>query len=162
MVKSDQGCGGGALQAGTKLAMVVLGLCYESGRGVRKDLEGAYLHFHQAARLDYEVGIWFLNELVQEHQDSFRPGMSRATSTASTTMGASSLPTPFPNQSANDGGHYNGMNGVMNRTVTAASSPAQQVPWGAPAPLAGLSQSHQFPNHVHVRPPSLAEFACCV
>eukprot|EP00884_Botryococcus_braunii_P020580 jgi/Botrbrau1/7205/Bobra.0300s0031.1 len=149
-----------AAEAGTKLAMVVLGLCYESGRGVRKDLEGAYLHFHQAARLDYEVGIWFLNELVQEHQDSFRSGMSRAASTASTMAGAGSMPHAYNNNNMNDGS-YNGMNGMVHGHPGPApphganGSFAPHVPWGVPAPLAGMSQSHQFTNHVHFMDPSL-------
>jgi TPR repeat protein len=63
--------------------MVVLGFCYESGRGVRVDVEGAYLHYHQAARQGYEVGTWFLNELLTEHQGEVRTGMTRADSCAS-------------------------------------------------------------------------------
>lgn len=129
--------------------MVVLGLCYELGRGVKKDLEGAYLHFHQAARLEYEIGTWFLNELVQEHQDKFHFDMSRATSTAS-TLNTGVPGTPAANHVHDANASRNGMNGAGPAMHWQAGSPG--LPWGAPAPLASMSQGRQFSNHVHVKP----------
>lgn len=144
--------------------MVVLGLCYELGRGVKKDLEGAYLHFHQAARLDYEIGTWFLNELVQEHQDSFRLDMSRATSTASTAVAMLGPPPRNHVSHVYDANaNHNGMSGAGPSMHLPSPSPssALHVPWGTPAPLASMSQSHQFSNHVHVSPcPALRPCPC--